>query len=194
MSHGVMRGFPGKGLVGKAFGTTRYRASGDGGGESWVRTGWLFRVDASLASTEHFSGGDGGGVSRQTGAGAYEGLRCSLLGDRGPPGDRSPWFMRNGDGGLSPRCRLEKRRNMDTFLDNACGVSVAMVVYVQPIPLCRLLLFCGCMGLDSSSNTRRRWQAIGTGQDQSKKARGTARTENLSGFKGHEEWRGVSSS
>lgn len=155
MFHGVMRGLPGKHFVGNEFGTTRSRASGDGGGESWARTGWLFCVDDSLGSTEHFSGGDGGGVSRHTGAGAYEGLRCSLLGDRGPPGDRIPWFMRNGDGGLSPLCRLEKRRNMDTFLDNACGVSLAMVVHVLLTPLCQLLLFSWRMGLNSSSNTRR---------------------------------------
>ena len=72
MFHGVMRGLPGKAFVGKAFGTTRSRALGDGGGESWARTGWLFRLDDSLASTEYFSGGDGGGVSRQTGAGAKD--------------------------------------------------------------------------------------------------------------------------
>lgn len=132
-------------------------------------------------------------MRRHTGAGAYEGLRCSLLGDRGPPGDRIAWFMRNGDGGLSPRCRLEKRRNMDTFLDNACGASVAMVIQVQSTPLCQLFTIFLWMGLVSSGNTRRRRQAIGTEQDQSKKAKGLARTENLSGFKGHEEWRGVSS-
>lgn len=39
-----------------------------------------------------------------------------------------PWFIRKGDGGVSPRSRLEKRRNIDTFFDCAWGWSDAIIV------------------------------------------------------------------
>lgn len=84
-------------------------------------------MDVSLESKELFSGGDGGGVRRPTGAGAWERLRCSLRGARWT-GGRMPWFMRKGDGGVSPRSRLEKRRNIDTFFDSAWDWSDAIIV------------------------------------------------------------------
>lgn len=36
--------------------------------------------------------------------------------------------MRNGDGGASPRSRLEKRRNIDFFLESGCGDSSAIIL------------------------------------------------------------------
>lgn len=105
----------------------------------WRRSGsgrWLYEavlgrcdVDRWTAMVALLSGGEGGGVSRPTGAGAYEGLRWSLLGERGM-GERIPWFMRKGEGGVSPRSRLEKRRNSDFFLDSAWGDSAAIMVMV----------------------------------------------------------------
>jgi len=89
--------------------------------------GWWTAMVALL------SGGEGGGVSRPTGAGAYDGFRCSLLGERGM-GERIPWFMRKGEGGVSPRSRLEKRRNSDFFLDSAWGDSAAIMVMLVLLP------------------------------------------------------------
>jgi hypothetical protein len=118
------------------------------------------------------------------GDGAYERFRCSLLGDRGTTGDRIPWFMRNGDGGVSPRSRLEKRRNIDTFLDSACCDSVAIIVHVLFLSWAGSFSSLGrgikCSRQKELGNLCKQLDA--PRQKQSNKARGTARTENLPGL------------
>lgn len=138
-------------MVGKALGSTRRRGSGDGGGVNSLRTcrfdgssmRWICATilgccgfDASMAMTVLLFAGDGGGVRRKDGA--CEGRRCNLLGDCGL-GDcklgeyeRRPSFIRKGDGGASPRSRLEKRRNSDFFLESGCGDSRAIVFSITP--------------------------------------------------------------
>ena len=59
--------------------------------------------------------------------GACEGRRWSTL-----RGDRGVSSIEKGDGGVSPRSRLEKRRNIDFFL-NSCGDSVAMMLPRTPL-------------------------------------------------------------
>jgi hypothetical protein len=98
--------------------------------------------EASIAIIVLFFAGDGGGVRRLVGA--CEGRRCSLLGDCGLGdcrcgdrilGERRPSLIRNGDGGVSPRSRLEKRRNIDFFLDSGCGVSRAIIFSIAPLAI-----------------------------------------------------------
>ena len=146
MFHGVIRGFPGKGVVGSALAGMRWRGSGDGGGVNRLRADWrcgkstrrtcvsslgCCGLDTSIATTllvlEAELGGDGGGVVRCSG-GAVE-ARRNLLGDLGYSS------MRNGEaGGVSPRSRLEKRRNIDFFLNSdVCGDNVSMVSAVTPL-------------------------------------------------------------
>jgi len=143
MFHGVISGFPGKDIVGSASASTRRRGSGDGGGVNRLRAGWrcgrstrrtcvsslgCCGLDASMATTLPVLefGGDGGGV--RFGSGAVE-ARRSLLGDLGYSSSR------NGEaGGVSPRSRLENRRNIDLFLNSdVCGDSVSMVSSVTPL-------------------------------------------------------------
>lgn len=52
-----------------------------------------------------------------------------------------PWFMRKGEGGVSPRSRLEKRRNIDTFFDSAWDWSDAIVVVYACEAVCVYALF-----------------------------------------------------
>ena len=105
-----------------------------------------------MAMTVLFFAGDGGGVRRLDGA--CERRRCNLLGDCGLGdcglgdcglgdcrfgdrrlGERRPSFMRKGDGGVSPRSRLEKRRNIDFFLESGCGDSRAIIFSITPLAI-----------------------------------------------------------